>query len=201
VVSAGFTNTEAASLRGFYYADQVPSGLAVATLGVVLNGQSVTNYTVEVGQDGDVYAGCAPYRWVLELPTDFARANPIPPGAGLQIVYSVSSAVPGVFNLQQFGWVGFNTLATNAAFGYSESADQMAVSFLAVAPPCVVAGRAVTNGFLLQVDSSPGCGYAVEVSTNLLGWVALATNTAPFVFTDTNAAGCPARFYRARWLP
>lgn len=201
VVTADFTNAGNVSLRGFYYADQVPSGLSVATLGVLLNGRTNTDYTVEVGQDGDVYAGCTPYRWVLEQPTDFVPANPIPPGAGLQIVYSISSAAPGLYNLQQFSWVGFSPVATNASFGYSESTDQVAVSFLTAAPPCAVSGHCSTNGFLLQVDISPGCSYAIEVSTNLVGWVALATNTAPFVFTDTNAAALPTCFYRARWVP
>lgn len=226
VVSAAFTNAEAVSLRGFYYADQVPSGLAVTTLGVTLNGQSVSNYIVEVGTNGDVYAGCTPYRWVLEEPTGFSgwtfytntsgnivyewelelpagatQTNPVPPAGVLQIVYSVGSTIPGVFNLQQFSWAAFNPLATNASFGYSESADEETVSFLAAAPACVVAGRPVTNGFWLQVSNSSGWNYAIDASTNLSRWTALATNTSPFGFTDTNASGCSARFYRARWVP
>jgi hypothetical protein len=226
VVSANFTNAEAVSLRGFYYADQVPSGLAVTTLGVTLNGQSLTNYAVEAGTNGDVYPGCTPYRWVLEEPTGFSgwtfytnasgnvvyqwgwelpagstQTNPIPPGGVLQIVYSVGSPAPGVFNLQQFSWAAFDPIATNASFGYSENADQETVSFLTAAPPCTLAGHGATNGFLLQIARPSGWTYAIDASTNLRSWNALATNTSPFAFTDTNTAGVSARFYRARWCP
>ena len=39
----------------------------------------------------------------------------------------------------------------------------------------------------------------VQVSTNLVDWVSLLTNTAPFSFTDTNAVNTyPRRFYRTK---
>ena len=57
------------------------------------------------------------------------------------------------------------------------------------------------NGFQFQVAGVPGFNYAVQESTNLIDWVSLITNTAPFGFTDTNAAGSPQQFYRAIYSP
>ena len=39
--------------------------------------------------------------------------------------------------------------------------------------------------------------YAVQASTNLVNWVSVQTNTAPFTFVDTNIAAYSKRFYRA----
>jgi len=60
---------------------------------------------------------------------------------------------------------------------------------------------ATNNGFQFQVAGVPGFNYAVQESTNLIDWLSLLTNTSPFSFTDTNAAGFPQQFYRAVYLP
>jgi hypothetical protein len=57
------------------------------------------------------------------------------------------------------------------------------------------------TGFQFQVAGVPGFNYAVQESTNLIDWVSLITNTAPFSFTDANAAGSPQQFYRAISVP
>jgi Fibronectin type III domain len=43
--------------------------------------------------------------------------------------------------------------------------------------------------------------YVVQASTNLVDWVPMQTNTAPFTFVDTNASQFSQRFYRAVNLP
>jgi uncharacterized repeat protein (TIGR01451 family) len=186
VVTVNFTNGGTVASRGFYYADQVPSGLAVSTLSLTLNGRTVTNYLFESGQDGDVYPGCTPYRWVLEQPTNFTEANPIPAQAPVQIVYAITSSVSNVFNLQQFSWVGFEATATNAAFGYSETADQQSVIFTTSAGGVSISGQYSTKGYVLLLNGAPGTNYVIEASTNLLSWFPLVTNASPFQFTDAD---------------
>jgi hypothetical protein len=198
VVTVNFTNGGMAASRGFYYADQVPSGLTVSTLGLMLNGIAVTNYLFESGQDGDVYPGCTPYRWVLEQPTNFTEANPIPPQSAVQIVYAITSSTSNTFNLQQFSWVGFDPANTNASFGYSETTDQRSVIFTTTAEGVSVSGQSSTNGFIVGLSGVPGTNYVIEASTNLFNWVSLVTNASPFQFMDTNRAGFPWRFYRGR---
>ena len=100
-----------------------------------LNGQSVTNYTFESGLDSDVYPGCTPYRWVLELPAGFTENNPVPANATVRIQYSITSPTVGSFNLQQFNWAGYDPANTNASFGYSESSDAQLVSFVPAGGP------------------------------------------------------------------
>jgi len=70
-----------------------------------------------------------------------------------------------------------------------------------------LAGTVVpTNGyFQLTLTGQPGQTHAIEVSTNLFGWIKVHTNTTAgngtFKFTDTNAPSFKYRFYRAVRLP
>lgn len=51
--------------------------------------------------------------------------------------------------------------------------------------------------FGFALSGTTGGQYVVQASTDLMNWVALQTNVAPFNFVDSNAAGFPRRFYRA----
>jgi hypothetical protein len=55
--------------------------------------------------------------------------------------------------------------------------------------------------FTLTVSGLPGHVYAVQVSSNLVDWVSLQTNKAPFAFVDTNTSRFSRRFYRSVSLP
>ena len=169
VVTVTFTNLETNTLRGFFFSDEVPTGTTVSTLSVALNGRNIRNYTLESGLDGDVYAGYTPWRWILERPAGFAESNPIPPQAGVRIVYAVASSVPGSFSFPQFFWTGQSPPNTNAAFGYSEAADQQTVVV-----PGASAREYITNGT-----------FETWTSTNtFLGWTEMdptkvTTNSIP----------------------
>jgi hypothetical protein len=63
----------------------------------------------------------------------------------------------------------------------------------------------LSNGQIgFQVSGDIGPDYAVQASTNLTDWITLfITNSPamPFVWTDTNSATLPARFYRIKVGP
>ena len=57
---------------------------------------------------------------------------------------------------------------------------------------------AYTNGqYSFKVAGTTGYQYIVQASTNLVDWVPLQTNAAPFTFVDANASQFKQRFYRA----
>jgi len=63
-----------------------------------------------------------------------------------------------------------------------------------VAPP--------TSGqFALNINGMTGSNYVVQVSTNLVNWTSVETNTAPFTFVDVDAGQLSQRFYRSFYLP
>jgi len=63
---------------------------------------------------------------------------------------------------------------------------------------------AISKGFRLQVQGSPGQPYSILASTNLQTWTALVTNVATngaFEMLDSNLAKGAKRFYRSQWVP
>ena len=60
----------------------------------------------------------------------------------------------------------------------------------------------LSNGqFRLNVAGLAGYSYVVQASTDLMSWLPIQTNPAPFVFVDTSAASYGCRFYRTMLLP
>jgi hypothetical protein len=55
--------------------------------------------------------------------------------------------------------------------------------------------------FGFTVSGVAGTQYVVQASTDLVNWVSLQTNSAPFNFVDTGAGGFQQRFYRTLSLP
>jgi hypothetical protein len=54
---------------------------------------------------------------------------------------------------------------------------------------------------VLMLDGTAGSRYALQGSTDLLQWMNLATNVAPYALPDPSATNLPYRFYRAFCVP
>jgi len=68
--------------------------------------------------------------------------------------------------------------------------------------PATLDSAAYANGqYAFVVSGASGYKYMVQSSTDLVNWVSLQTNTAPFTFTDTNAGQFSQRFYRSIFNP
>jgi len=74
-----------------------------------------------------------------------------------------------------------------------------------VVPPAALAtlGSAAYSDsqYAFLVSGAAGDKYLVQASTDLVNWVSLQTNTAPFIFVDTNANQFSQRFYRTIFNP
>jgi hypothetical protein len=71
---------------------------------------------------------------------------------------------------------------------------------LAVPPAesATLGSTAYGNGrYAFVVSGASGYKYMVQASTDLVNWVSIQTNTAPFTFVDTNAGQFSQRFYRS----
>ncbi len=53
-----------------------------------------------------------------------------------------------------------------------------------------------SNGFNFSVYAPAGSNVVIQVSTNLVNWKSIYTNSGSFMFTDTNATNYSQRFYR-----
>ncbi|MGA2281384.1 MAG: Ig-like domain-containing protein [Verrucomicrobiota bacterium] len=83
--------------------------------------------------------------------------------------------------------------------GSTNSTAQLTVYATAAA---TLASTAHADGqYALIVAGVPGYQYVVQASTDLVNWVPVQTNTAPFTFVDTNASRFGQRFYRSVYAP
>ncbi len=191
IVTVTFTNSGDTALRGFFFTEQVRTGITVNTLAVKLNGVTINDYTFETGAVAAVYAGCTPHRWVLESPTNFPEANAVPAHGKVQITYTASSPSPGAFPFNQFTWAGYRANTATACFGHSENSDQQSLRFtnLLFTPLTVnIAGNGTVfpnyNGQPLQIGktytmtATPGAGYLFK---NWTGGVTTNHPTVSFV--------------------
>jgi hypothetical protein len=74
---------------------------------------------------------------------------------------------------------------------------------LAAIPPCQLTGVIVSNGTVsFALTGIVGWNYAIDVSSDLVNWLPVSTNTIPgpvsLVINDPEPANKPMRFYRAR---
>jgi D-alanyl-D-alanine carboxypeptidase len=102
-------------------------------------------------------------------------------------------------------------VVTNNAGGYSVVASNSsgsvtsAVAVLTVlVSQATLSSPAYTNGqFQMAVNQVSNLTYIILANTNLstTNSTSLATNVAPFTFTDPAATNYPMRFYRALYRP
>jgi len=168
-VTCTLTNHEPEDLRGLFWTEHVPSSLTVSNVSVRLNGDAISNYLFETGNDGDVYTNCTPYRWILEQPTGFTESNAVASNAWVEIVYKVSSATQGVFNLNEFSWAGYYKDTQDAAFGFSEPGDAQSVCFF---DACNVAAGHACDGYRpVLTGSTVNCQFGYPTNGTLLSLV------------------------------
>ena len=106
---------------------------------------------------------------------------------------TVSGLVPGT----KYYFAATTVDGAGNESGFSNEASYaMPVTAATLAAPAGSAGQ-----FSFTVSGDAGQQYVVQASTNMLDWVSLQTNAAPFLFTDNDAAGFNQRFYRAFYLP
>lgn len=77
------------------------------------------------------------------------------------------------------------------------------VADVAAPLPCQLTplGHLADGSFLIELSGEPGRTYAVDASSDLLVWTAVATNApgdGSFVLLDKEVAGWPQQFYRGR---
>jgi len=66
-----------------------------------------------------------------------------------------------------------------------------------VAPVLVPSFLLSAHGFQLSVTNNAGSSVVIQASTNLVTWLPVTTNVAPFTFTNFDSTNFQQRFYRA----
>jgi len=114
-------------------------------------------------------------------------------GAGAQLDLTMHSGTVGT--IINSAVVRANTSDANS----DDDSASVAANVVSSLTPPVVSGISVTNNgtFSLTISGPIGSSVIIQASTNLVNWVNILTNTAPFTFTDSATTNYPDRFFRA----
>ncbi len=118
-------------------------------------------------------------------------------GGNISGATSTSYTISGV---QTSNAGDYTAVASNS---FASVTSSVAILTVAISQ-ATLAAPIYTNGqFKITVSMVTSLSYIIQASTNLLGtnWITLATNTAPFIYTDRQASNYVQRFYRAVYKP
>jgi hypothetical protein len=192
-----------AILGGFLVTASLP---VIATQNVTLDVPGIANVNISQSQGGlSVNA-------MLQLPqiqsVTLAWKPSISPNVvgydiyfgGLSGIYTNEISIGNVTNVSVPGLLGGSTYyfvvtAVNSLGIQSSFSSQ--VSYTLSTVPVLGLPSFSSNGFSFPVSGMSGSNCVIQVSTNLINWIPLETNTVPFQFTDSNANHFSRRFYRA----
>jgi hypothetical protein len=117
------------------------------------------------------------------------NGNNLPAAAGLALTLSnITTNQAGIYSV-------------TASDGSDSTSRAATLTVYATAAANLAPATHARGQYALNVAGVPGYKYVVQASTNLVNWVPMQTNTAPFTFVDTNAGKFRQRFYRSVYAP
>jgi len=182
----------------------LPGGRWATTLAVTNYGPGIaTNVVVD-----DLYsAGISVSSWTSTCP--FSTVSKL----GNEIIWTVGTnvAVNNGFALSLNFTNSFAGIYTNGATVVASTADPnpdddsvgVTITAALASPPAIVSRFALSGGRDLQlsITNDPGATIVIQASTNLVNWLPVSTNVAPFTFTNFDSTNFQQRFYRAVTTP
>jgi len=169
--------------------------------------QSLTNSVVTVGQTVGLtlaVSGKAPFKFQWK----FNGSNLTSTTSGTLMLKNVKTSQAGSYTVTVSNAYGLTNsgvalLMVKAAAPLTKTiAQNNIVPVTLPAEAATLTSVRESNGqFAFLVTGSAGSNYVVQASSDMKNWSAVATNAAPFTFTDLNASSFNQRFYRAYSQP
>jgi hypothetical protein len=187
----------------------------MATITVIVNdGQTsvVRTFTVTVAADSTHYLIINPLTNLVAVAgqtatfsTSTTRTGPVTYQwrcNGTTLASATNSALTlNNVTTNQAGIYSVTASAATQTGDLSSTCQAATLTVYASAASKLAPAPSVSGQYALTVAGTPGLKYVVQASTNLVNWVPLLTNTAPFTFVDANAGSFRQRFYRSVYAP
>lgn len=162
------------------------AGLAVVAIGVFfLSFSAVASSNLTVAWNQSSLTNVAGYKLYYGT-ASHAYSNSVV--AGNTTTATITGIIPGK--------TYYFAASTYDAAG-TESALSSEISYTVPQAVTLVTPAFSKNTFSFQVTNNTGLPYEILVSTDLVNWAILCTNTAPFTLVDTNKAAYKVRIFRA----
>ena len=159
----------------------------VTVIGRPILGCQLTNQVALVGQ-ANTFAIRATGQGTLKYQWKFNGTN-LPSAVGSALMLrNITTNQSGIYSVTVTDQDG-STNSTAALTVFATAAATLASTVQA------------HGQYALIVAGVPGCNYVVQASTDMINWVPVQTNTAPFTFVDPHASQFDRRFYRSVYAP
>jgi uncharacterized repeat protein (TIGR01451 family) len=180
--------------------------------GLVFTGQNF-NYTLNVTNRGPAAASSVTVTESLPFNLNFVSTSlgsysnqsgtltfslgSLPAGTNLSFTVTLNSAVEGVYNSTA------TVAADQTDLNPADNTAQIATSVITATGAHLSADGYANGSFNFTLTGIPG-QYALEVTTNLVNWTTISTNTVPSLgvlhLTDPNASAFSNRYYRVYFV-
>jgi hypothetical protein len=91
----------------------------------------------------------------------------------------------------------FAAAAVDGKGNESAYSDEVVFTTTPLAAAILKPAQVPAGEFGFTVSGGTGTAYVIQSSSNLIDWVSVLTNTAPFTFSDMNVPGVRQCFYRS----
>jgi hypothetical protein len=185
-------------------------GMAIITVtvndGQAQNNTVIRTFTVTVVTDSAHYSLINPLTNLVAMVGQTTTFNATATKAGLSYQWkfngtNLASATGPALTLNKITTNQAGIYSVTAAYGSSSTSRAATLTVYATAAAKLAPATHASGQYALAVAGVPGYKYVVQASTNLVNWVPMQTNTAPFMFVDTNAGKYRQRFYRSVYAP
>jgi hypothetical protein len=163
----------------------------VLLLGAESRGQTGPGNSVTLAWDPSSNPAVTGYIILYGTDTNINDMIPVPVG-----LTATNITIGGLMKGQTYY---FTAVSHDANFDWSDPSPDISTVAGSAAQAAGVLSALVglpTGEFGFEMSGTSSAQYIVQASTDLVHWVALQTNTAPFQFVDSNTAGYSRRFYR-----
>lgn len=186
------------------------NGMAIITVtvndGQARNNTVIRTFTVTVVADSAIYSLINPLTNLVAMVGQTNAFNATAAKAGLSYQWkfkgtNLASATGPALTLSKITTNQTGIYSVTATDGHVSTSRTATLTVYATAAAKLAAAPHASGQYALVVAGVPGYKYVVQASTNLVNWVPMQTNTAPFTFVDTNAGKFRQRYYRSVYAP
>jgi len=185
-------------------------GTAIITVtvndGQARNNTVIRTFTVTVVTDRAHYSLINPLTNLVALVGQTNTFQAIATRTGLSYQWkfngtNLASAIGQALTLNKITTNQAGIYSVTATDGYVSTSQAATLTVYATAAAKLAPATHASGQYALAVAGVPGYKYVVQASTNLVNWVPMQTNTAPFTFVDANAGKFRQRYYRSVYAP
>ena len=145
-----------------------------------------------------VAAFTAPGFVLVGQPVAFTNTSTAPGSAIANTLWDLGEGLPLTVTNPVFTYATPGTYRVSLLVWNTQGRCARAQGFVSVSvPPPILSNPIYSNNQLVfEVSGTTNHSYIVQGSTDLINWVNLQTNAAPFMFTNSVTSNFPCRFYR-----